>query len=92
MESTPEIIAEVQSAHKAHEAETVRQQAHKLKSSARSMGADALADACQALEAAGREGQWDEIDRLAPELEGLYSKVSDYINNYIQLTRKNYYV
>ncbi len=41
---------------------------HKLKSSARSMGALDLGDLCQVLEQASREKKWTEIEAAVPEL------------------------
>jgi HPt (histidine-containing phosphotransfer) domain-containing protein len=43
----------------------VKNAAHKLKSSARSVGANALADTCEALEKAGKADDWKTIDALA---------------------------
>ncbi len=53
--------------------------AHKLKSSARSVGATELADLCLALETAGKAEDWSEIDEAAPRLEGVMKQISNYI-------------
>jgi len=82
IDSAPGIIKAIQKAHKDHAAKTIRQQAHKLRSSARSMGAHELADACQALEIAGNAERWDQIDDLIPQLDGQFKDVNKYIENY----------
>ncbi len=56
--------------------------AHKLKSSARSIGANELADSCQALEIAGKGEDWKTINELAPKLGGLVDTVEDFIENF----------
>lgn len=86
LESTPEIIQAIQAAYKDHAAEIIKQQAHKLKSPARSMGANELADVCQGLESAGKLEQWEEIDRLVPQLNELFERVDAYIENYCRPT------
>ena len=43
---------------------------HKLKSSSRSIGADALADLCLVLETAGKAGDWPVLEDAAPRLRG----------------------
>ena len=60
-------------------AEGVKQAAHKLKSSSRSVGAHELADVCLALETAGKDEDWSEIDSRAPLLEPLMDSVEAYI-------------
>lgn len=54
--------------------------AHKLKSSARAVGADALADLCLSLEVAGRKEDWAGIDRVSHELRPAFECVRDYVN------------
>ena len=60
-------------------ADGVARAAHKLKSSARSVGANELADLCQILETVGNAEAWDEIDASAPRLAGVWQEVTDYI-------------
>ena len=57
----------------------VAKAAHKLKSSARSVGANELADLCQTLEEAGNAEDWDKIDNAAPRLAGVMQQVTEYI-------------
>lgn len=82
IDSAPETIQAIQVAHREHAIETIRLQAHKLKSSARSMGAHELADTCQALEIAAKADNRDEIDTLTPQLDGRFKEVNEYIENY----------
>ena len=82
VDTTPEIIEVIQVARQDRAADAVWQQAHKLKSSARSMGADQLADACRALENAGKANRWDEIDKLAPQLVDSFKAVKIHVERY----------
>ena len=41
--------------------------------------ANSLAELCLALESAGKAGNWEEIDALAPRLDGELRQVFDYI-------------
>ena len=72
-------VAEIKDAWQLRSAGDVRAAAHKLKSSSRSVGAHKLADACVALETAGKDSDWDTIDTLSPELDRLMAHVADYI-------------
>jgi CheY-like chemotaxis protein len=71
---------EIEAAFADRSAEGVARAAHKLKSSARSVGANDLADLCQALETAGNAESWKKIDTEAPRLAGILQEVTDYIN------------
>jgi len=73
-------VSEIETALAERSADGVGTAAHKLKSSARSVGATELADLCTILETAGKSGDWDEIDKNAPRLTGVMQKVCDYIN------------
>ncbi len=81
-DTTPDIIAELHAACGARQAEAVGQLAHKLKSSARAVGANALADLCQSLELASNEEEWSQIDALEPRLDGLFGAMKRYIENF----------
>ncbi len=61
-------VREIEAAFADRSADGVARAAHKLKSSARSVGAYDLADLCEALETAGNVEIWDEIDDAAPRL------------------------
>jgi len=74
-------IGEIEAAFIERSADGVAKAAHKLKSSARSVGANDLADLCQILETAGKAEDWDEIDEAAPRLPDIIEKVVKYIQN-----------
>jgi CheY-like chemotaxis protein/HPt (histidine-containing phosphotransfer) domain-containing protein len=76
-----EIVGEIVAGWKDRSAEAITRSAHKLKSSARSVGANALADLCTCLESAGREGDWSVIDGNIGSLEPLMSDVERFIAN-----------
>jgi PAS domain S-box-containing protein len=78
---TEDIIAQLETAYGQRDAEQVSFQAHKLKSSARTVGAGSLADLCLGLELAGRNAEWTEIDWLFPELRPVVRTVKQHINS-----------
>ena len=52
-----------------------------MKSSARSIGANGLADICQDMETAGKNEDWAVIKRNAPRLGGLMREIESYISS-----------
>ena len=76
-----EIVEVLEAAYGQRDAEKVSFHTHKLKSSARTVGADDLADICFALEVAGRNTDWSEIDSLFVGLRPAMKRVKDYIDN-----------
>jgi CheY-like chemotaxis protein/HPt (histidine-containing phosphotransfer) domain-containing protein len=76
------IITEIQTGYKQNSAEEVQMAAHKLKSAARSVGANLLADTCAALEKAGKSGDWDTINREIESLEPQMAEVEKYIEQF----------
>lgn len=79
VEPSQAIILDIIGAVEGRRADDVRGAAHKLKGSARSIGADALADTCAALEVAGRSADWIEIETLAPRAREQMAGVLGYI-------------
>ncbi|WP_198670491.1 Hpt domain-containing protein, partial [Oceanicella sp. SM1341] len=73
------IVAEIAAGFAARSADAVCKAAHKLRSSARAVGAHALADLCQELETAGRRGDWPALtvlqERLDPALAGALAEI-----------------
>ncbi|MCP4433595.1 MAG: response regulator, partial [Gammaproteobacteria bacterium] len=61
---------------------------HKLKSSARSMGAMELGDLCQTLEKAGRARKWPDIESTMPIMRAHCQQVENAIQNICQLQVK----
>ncbi len=77
---TDELIADFDVAFEQHDAGQIMFHAHKFKSSARTVGANQLADLCFALEQAGREEDWDVINSLSPDLLPAVEQVRQYVN------------
>ena len=76
------IIAEMNHAFAEHSAAGIKNAAHKLKSSARTIGANSLADVCVVLEEAGKKDDWSVIANNYPLVENLFSDVEVFIKNY----------
>ncbi|MHB1205462.1 MAG: response regulator, partial [Rhodospirillaceae bacterium] len=74
------IIEEILAAQGQRTAAGVKDAAHKLKSSARSVGANVLADVCVALETAGKATDWTTIDALAPKAQDEFREVEEFIS------------
>ncbi len=68
VESLPETVGSIEDAFAWRNHEKLADAAHKLKSSARSMGAIELGSQCQILELAGREKRWSDIESAMPRL------------------------
>lgn len=49
---------------------------HKLKSSARTIGASGFAELCEALEKAGRDNDWDEAELLLTKIPFLLERIT----------------
>ena len=79
VEPSQEIIVEIMVAWEKKAAADVKSAAHKLKSAARSVGANTLADLCVALETAGKNADWSTIDALAPKARAEFTEVERYI-------------
>ncbi len=77
-----DIFAEFNTAIGQGDIEGVRFQSHKLKSSARTVGADSLADLCSALESAARNTEWTEINALAVDMQSAVERVKDYVRTF----------
>lgn len=73
------IAGEIEKAYAERSAAGVGAAGHKFQSAARTIGAHSLADLCLALESAGKAGNWEDIDALAPRLDGELRQVLDYI-------------
>ncbi|MCW8924964.1 MAG: PAS domain S-box protein, partial [Xanthomonadales bacterium] len=78
---TDEILADIAKAYAENDAKNVSFHAHKLKSSARTVGANQLADLCYELETTGKKADWASINTLVPKLEPAAAGVKDYVAN-----------
>ncbi len=74
-----QVIIEFETIFAQRDADKVSFHIHKLKSSARTVGADELADLCLAMELAGRKTDWNEMDRLSPQVRPAMERVRQYI-------------
>ena len=79
--SSGKIAAELRAACEAGQAEAAGASAHKLKSSARSVGALALGELCAEMEQAGKAGDTRELNTLLPRFEAELAAVDKYIES-----------
>ncbi len=79
VDQTDAIITDLELATSQRDIEQVTFHAHKMKSSARTVGANELADLCEASEAAGKKGDWTTIDKLSIQLRPAMDRVKDCI-------------
>ena len=75
------IAEELRSACEAGQASATGAAAHKLKSSARSVGALALGELCDAMEQAGKAGQVEALTVLLPRFEAEMAAVDNYLGS-----------
>jgi signal transduction histidine kinase/DNA-binding response OmpR family regulator/HPt (histidine-containing phosphotransfer) domain-containing protein len=80
VDPTRNIIEEIETAFADRSSKGVGAAGHKLKSSARAVGATALADLCAELELAGKADDWPQIERLIPDLAPKSKAVIDFID------------
>ncbi|MBK6973086.1 MAG: PAS domain S-box protein [Sterolibacteriaceae bacterium] len=78
-----EAVAELQAAYAKRGGHEVGAVAHKLKSSARTVGADALADLCLELEQAGKTEDWTVIDTSMSMLAPCFEAVERFIGTFV---------
>jgi histidine phosphotransfer protein HptB len=76
-ESSPQMIAEMQAALAAGDADAFQRAAHSMKSNSASFGALELAAQARQLEALGRERNLGGTEQLLDELEATYSQVEN---------------
>ncbi|MDN5836380.1 MAG: response regulator, partial [Nitrosospira sp.] len=79
--SSARIAADLSAAAEAGHAETAGAAAHKLKSSARSVGAMALGELCAEMEKAGKAGDMKAVKALLPRFESELTAVDNYIDS-----------
>lgn len=77
-----EVISGIETAQQADDADQVGFLGHKLKSSARTVGANSLADLCFELECAGKEGDLDTIKAISGSMRGIAAQVSQYVEDF----------
>ena len=79
--SAAKIAAELRAACAAGEAKTAGAAAHKLKSSARSVGALALGERCAEIEQAGKAGQIETLAAVLPRFDAELAAVEKYLGS-----------
>lgn len=75
-------IATILDGHNKHSCGDVAIASHRLKSSARTVGADELGDLCYKLEKAGKDEDWHSVDANINSLTPLFTDVKEYINTH----------
>ncbi len=83
--SAAKITAELHAACAAGQTKAAVAAAHKLKSSARAVGALALGDLCAAMEEEGKTGNSDALIVLLPRFEAEMTVVENYLDTYANL-------
>lgn len=78
---TFKVIKEIKTGWENRSSEEVEMAAHKLKSSARSVGANELGNICSRLESAGTENDLVSITQNIPLLDSEMNKVEQYIKS-----------
>ncbi len=82
--STAKTAPELSAACANQQAGQASEQAHKLKSSARAVGALALGDLCAQMETAGRAGQVEALTALLP----IFEKELDAVNSFLDALKR----
>jgi len=75
-----EIVAELRTAVTKKQVQATAQAAHKLRSAARAIGATDLADLCQSLETAAKDGGMAQVMALMPSLDPTFAAVEAHID------------
>jgi HPt (histidine-containing phosphotransfer) domain-containing protein len=79
--SSEKIAADLRSACQGGQAKIAGATAHKLKSSARAVGALALGELCAEMEQAGKAGDTQALNALLPRFESELAAVNQYIDS-----------
>jgi HPt (histidine-containing phosphotransfer) domain-containing protein len=79
---TEDIVLEIETSYDRKDAKQMAFYAHKLKSSARAVGANHLADLCFAVSAAGKSDNWDGVDDHVAGMRPALDDVREFVNGY----------
>ena len=66
------------------DAATVKAEAHSMRGSARQMGAEALADLCQTIEAGALKMNWPELEGQVDQADGRFAEVRSAMSEYVR--------
>ncbi|MFQ3611288.1 MAG: ATP-binding protein, partial [Fimbriimonadales bacterium] len=84
LEQTPSLITELTQSLASGDANTVGRVAHTLKGSARSIGADAFAEACFVLEQMGKSGDLNGGEDALRQIQTQWTTLQDALNAFVQ--------
>lgn len=82
LESSEQCVEGIRLAHKEHDSSQVSALGHRLKSSSRMVGAEALADVCEKLQAAGSREDWKSIDSCVESINLLFPQAAAWIDDF----------
>lgn len=77
--STEELISQIQDAADRHDPKALKEAAHQLKGAASSVGADHIARACLELEKCAKNDQWDSVPSIHAGLSETFENAKSYI-------------
>ena len=83
LEVANQVLAEMEIAVAKRDLSAIGGLGHKLKSSARAVGAHSFGDLCQKIEIAGKSGDWPELSVLQPQLQPLLTLIANQIEEEI---------
>jgi PAS domain S-box-containing protein len=87
MEDTPEHLDDLREAYRGEKASVLRQAAHALRSTSRTLGAERLADVCERLERRGEDATFDaETEALIDKAEAAFERVVETVEEHLQST------
>jgi len=69
------------------DAASVKAESHSIRGSARQMGAEALADLCQAVEGGNPEMNWPEVEDQVNQAEARFTEVCSAMSKYVTSRR-----
>ncbi|MCS7065464.1 MAG: Hpt domain-containing protein [Fimbriimonadales bacterium] len=80
----PELLAQIEQAVAQGDAAALTHAAHTLKGSARSIGAESLAEKALALEQIGKSGMLQDAPEALPLLQAQWAQLQSYLQNWLQ--------
>jgi HPt (histidine-containing phosphotransfer) domain-containing protein len=84
---TADRLARLHESFVRRDASSVNAEAHSMRGSSRQMGAEALADLCQAMEAGAPRMNWPELECQAKQAEVCFAEVLSAMSEYVRLAR-----
>ena len=81
IEVANDTLAEMKEAQSKKDLPTLGRLGHKLKSSARTIGASSFADLCEGLEKANTDSNWSDAESLLEKIPSLLEKITQQLEN-----------